>query len=1656
VSTPPPDFAAFLAQRKETLEAAQPSATPELLRRAALMRWIDAELYDGPLRLGLTPDGIPTFTDFVAREEMEPLADPPGAWFVRDSVRTRLLSEWRDRPAALQQFSAALVSWFELRESPLDLFTHRIFADPERALADFRTLYAEADRAFDLVRCDTLLRIVRNRNMCGPALTQALNDREQYYRSRSLFADDWLRTAHFLDRNAVTARVVTFFADEHRWILRLYAKGGVGKTAYLRWLISRLCVPEHGPIERRLPVARLDMDFLHLPVVASSPALLLIPFAEQLNVQLPGAPFTSFLQQWRKYSPNLQRPVTRGAATAPSQLEPARMDEIVAGFAASLAQENVLIVIDTLEELQLHFAEALQVLLLHFRTIRQRCPHLKLILSGRYDPFATPALAAPIRALRERSTALRLEVWTRSECWTYLREIRGLKTEMSLESFRRPGQGIPFKVSLIADLLDRTRPFTAADLRDLRRQEVEYLVLRVIERIPESECNLRWLLRYAVTAQQLTRDFVKEVIEPEMLEMTARTSSEASMLDNPVGNLPAGAEIVARRRPWPICAEPFSAEREWQALLRYASTSSWITVDGGQPRLQPEVVSPMRYLLQEQPVFAKIHNRAAEYFEGLATSTASNWAEMMSEAIYHRFQAEGADAAGYWRAALSDPRAALPAVRRRLAELLVSRDFLDESREPLAHRKTRAILNPHTHAEALLELVALDALEAEQAFTSPFFVRAAQNLREVRRIERQHGFSIESDGRRELVDAAIVARSGPGEALETLSAALTRIGQGAFSVPLLLLAGLVLEASGNPEQALRALSEAARLAACGASPYVPLWKVQLRLGMAAFGIRNLSLAEEHLGKLIGSTELSELSETELRSLLHALVMTGRLCCNWDNAGARLDGLTPQVAGRVRDTVHELRGQLALDRFEPEELLRDETYDERIRGLAAAMTGNFRDAAKLLEGFSHKKMLEVPAAGGSGFFPYIRLLMRDIRDYKRAGSLLTNLRDIGDLAANAALLQLEIDVKSGKLERAKARWFQLKTEATNWTIRRQAYALATALALELEPRIQFAGLLKLLAMVQPPLARLPLLKPFQRFAGVAPLQEGVPRSFASVLMAPRKDDPNFILQGLLLAEALRYFGERDIAASILQDALARAKPEAVQLQREIINAMFRLQLVPGDDKLFAYSHAADQQMLRWNHAGNVFQNFVRIVHLELAEWWVKRKEFSLARTMLIAAPQSGTQYTVRFLHLTGVLAHQGGNLESAASFFADARRLAEQLGMPYEGSVSEEKATPSLFAPEHQFVLWLPDPGTLEAILHPAGRSSLRGRKRLSSLPVLQALALFDWFVLSEALRNRDSLTAELRDVIPLALESASLGDERCDFRIDFSEADRLAGLPWEWSVPVNARFVYRGLQGREPSYDRVRWFIHRLEELGFPIEFTGDLSENVIAQIETAEHTLGVLADGWNGIVTKRNLAALRRRSNIVLIKQDSELERYGKMGYGSMNLDVERLYAAHGLPVTRVSPQSLTSSGWPAMLAEAGLIHLCLPLVEVNGQLQLSLFEDSYVTGPGLAPAFNIEPGPAGRRPIVVLDPPLPLREQFRAQQLVWRNIFARDLFEQSPVEAVIAAGLTSRPETFLEYFVQQVAAGEAAGKIVKELNVLCPDMAAALYAYDATVPTR
>ncbi len=209
--------------------------------------------------------------------------------------------------------------------------------------------------------------------------------------------------------------------------------------------------------------------------------------------------------------------------------------------------------------------------------------------------------------------------------------------------------GNPFELSLFAELAEGRPLLTRKEVDECPDVKLAYLVERVIDRIPNDDPvsrAVRWVLRYAVVPRALTREYLDKVLAPYV---AAESSGKAVRDDT---RLPG--RYVDQDRWTKDPAIPQVLDQVWHALESYASGYGWISGKDQELHLQPEVVQPMRELLQRNPasypLYNELHQMSWQYFEGKAKAAIepAKVGYWLAQAVYHHFQRDGLNAAAAW------------------------------------------------------------------------------------------------------------------------------------------------------------------------------------------------------------------------------------------------------------------------------------------------------------------------------------------------------------------------------------------------------------------------------------------------------------------------------------------------------------------------------------------------------------------------------------------------------------------------------------------------------------------------------------------------------------------------------------------------------------------------------------------------------------------------------------------------------------------------------------------------------------------------------------------------------------------------------------------------------------------------------------------------
>jgi tetratricopeptide (TPR) repeat protein len=700
----------------------------ELWKRVAAVRSFDRTLFETVLRPDPAGSDAPPFEQIIQRSQIEAVGEP-GVFRMRAAARDESLAGWwqgesgADVPEALTELSRRLVAYYQAAGNRIETLYHLVVVDRDQARELFMALYREADDRFDLAACQDVLDCLDTRTrlpLLGPELASQLDDREAYLRARAAWSADYYRTKNFLEAGGARARFEAMLDGRGAAVMELHAPGGRGKSMQLRWLIARYCLPE----PRRIACARLDFDIIDPITAARSPWLVILELAAQLNPQMPGKPLSELLASYGEFSGVLRREVGLETAGLTTELDTRQVElagVITTRFATALAENSIgrpiLVVFDTLEELVLRPEASPAELITDLVRVQAVCPDLRIILSGRY-PISAVLADMPVRF--PRLDTFEVDGFTAGEAARYLTELRGLAAGELIDAVIEKAGGLPFKLALFADVLELDPTFTIDQVGSYEQIDLLYLMERVIKRIEDP--RVRWLVRHGVIRRALTPGFLHDVLRQSL----ARAMSGDPDYDCPDED-PLPTSEVAGAFPVGTLTDPddIDADELWRKLRAYASSSSWISQDDRQPdalTFHPEVRSPMLRVVKRQRAFRSLHHDAASYFENQAAVDAARWGQWTSEAIYHRFQADGSAAGRYWARQMRCAwRQGTPVARAEIAAEVLGPEYLDREQNPLPANGpvpatgSRPIISRRVVARARFELARADADRAKVA-----------------------------------------------------------------------------------------------------------------------------------------------------------------------------------------------------------------------------------------------------------------------------------------------------------------------------------------------------------------------------------------------------------------------------------------------------------------------------------------------------------------------------------------------------------------------------------------------------------------------------------------------------------------------------------------------------------------------------------------------------------------------------------------------------------------------------------------------------------------------------------------------------------------------------------------------------------------------------
>ena len=789
-----------------------------LLRCCAVVRIFDENLVDSIFRAqvpGADAESVPfsvlTSYDFVRRV---PRSD--GVYSLLPASRKQYYDAWWESsgaraavprsevPPALRELSLKLLEHYAALgdDGKLDLLAQQVFVDKEKACDLFEDLYEAADSAFNLARCSDIINVLSGfENVLGPVLAKELNDKRRYLEARSLWANEYYQTVSYYDRKELSSELETFLAgnasaeDEKKWILHLHAPGGMGKTMFVRWLIARRCAPEPHTI----PCGRVDFDFVNRITVSQHRWQLFLKIADELEKQIPGNYFHSLIGRFTDYHRILTHQQSQsGTSPTTTHLPPREKleEEMLYLFGNALRDAHldkpIVLIFDTLEEVILYYPENLLEIVRQVNTLRKAFPNVLLVLSGRYDltesePETTtrrlPQFNEEFGAVTQ---TIRVEPFEREEAFGFLR-LRGITDDRPLEAVVDRAEGNPFKLALFADILLDDPEIDAETIRSYQSADLHYLIERVLARIPNK--TLHWLLRYGVVPRKLTRSFVDDVMQKYLV----RLISGDDPLDIPWRYQHLTPKVQSTVREKEIFVKPADHELKlddlWKDLQNYASKFAWVTMDASDPNtasFHGDVVNPMRRWLEEEPVYKLLHADAIAYFEKKAKEDPKNWGRWMSNAVYHKFQLEGADAAAYWRQLIAQEKD--PSHRLALASEIIGSEYVDDEFTPRQLQSGEPIIDLKTLVEAYFQEAnaSLDLAEAQkEPSTAQIWLEIDNALQTCDRLQKRLPEPIIPPAVWSSIRASVLISQGQiDQAAVILEEALTQIPDDEFRVAL--------------------------------------------------------------------------------------------------------------------------------------------------------------------------------------------------------------------------------------------------------------------------------------------------------------------------------------------------------------------------------------------------------------------------------------------------------------------------------------------------------------------------------------------------------------------------------------------------------------------------------------------------------------------------------------------------------------------------------------------------------------------------------------------------------------------------------------------------------------------------------------------------------
>jgi hypothetical protein len=1665
-----------------------------LLRRAAVVPSFDADLYTTVLARGLAAPRFETLTEHRA---IQPVAGVPGRFQVSNAFREQLVNDWWPvaggpeaapakgvtMPETLQRFSRQLVDYYA--NDPLEQLYHLVAADRAAAGKQFAALFDEAEAAFDLARCHALLRVMEQRNaLLGPGLARLVREKRLRLESRSLWAKEYYETIVYLDREQTQDLMDELIRGETRdgqahWILHIYARGGMGKTMLIRNAIARKCV------EAAIPVARIDFDFV--PDLASAvrqPWQLLLKIAEQLNPQMRERPFEELLRDFGSFIPptidgqgsarQRQPVVTVKEQERLAQEVPLRFGDAVEDV---WGDRPFVVIFDTLENLRQQQVEMDQAFKL-LNEIHQRCPGLRLLLSGRFN-LAEPVAAAPGQGLPAAvrvpgfvelfgagERTVKLEGFSDAEARAYLQEKRELADDALIAAIVDKAAGNPFKLAILADVAtwEEINPEEIAAYPDA---DYAYLIKRIINRIEEAD--VRWLLRYGVVPRRLTRTFVEEVMAPYLREAMAGRSP----YDDPdEDNLPERVKADKPFRVTGAAAGNLNLGEVWQRLSGYTSNYSWVSAASDVPDavvFHPDVAGPMRRLLRDHPIYEVLHQAAFAHYQQEVEAEPGGNQRALREAVYHRYHmgadGDGNSADSYWLAQLDRFRetpeavAALAEQVIGLAQPQLARFWTEGtgagSDEQNENGVEEVAVSDMVLAQAHFQLARLEAARAEEPGAEALF-HAEQLLRVAERL-----------GAKDVIPAAELGTLwaqiwlGQGQRQAAIEAAEEALAAAPEPETAMTLRMLVVEARrAEPERdahAVRAAIDAAQAAveAAGEETRIPAGQIiemQRRLDLIdaaqAEADEDLERAATVYARLLErSVEPADVLAQTL-NLMRVLAAMGREAAARE-AGAR----SAKQLGRVRAAAGLLRARVALLAAEPAAAL---AALQQLQGLAPdewAATG--RDAGStlmaleaevalaaldlslapsLLQGVIFSGAGPESAMGFDWSLAAAQLLLDETWDMAQAGYFLGLARDHArsdEQRWRADLLGARFLRRAGRTVEADGLIAELRERPTPALPSPRLQRALLWLAEDGATADRIEEVAAAAAAIGPASRRLHLLAEGLRHLETP--EDGAADLGARLAAVMDGADPgeDAVRRALRQTEVARSSGDAVQAEALVDSALDGISREQVPLLREALRALDRVGW-PKAEQLQRASVLVAQASERVRGAdpnvaatGGELDVLYGVLLLEQAErlFWFAADTGEAQRHLEQARPllARGTPWQGRMLALQGELAAARGELEAAIEALGEALGQAETVGDLRTAEALRARQAAVRAQPEAEAAAASTDEGAVQQVII-----------RLQWDRPQQWHASFEHVtgpnVRAPAGGARTAiLTPEMVPMFTLERDEVFGYRLARAFSREWAQIGRWLGeLLFDESTRQMLRDEIEHEIGLTVAARELAWL---------PWEFWQLPGEE-------GPHTLSDECRNFYRYLPRPTpVGPVEGGTASALVLRAGEVVETKMMrGYTTQaGISLPMQYYRAGIRAEETSVYDRRMLFDVLSKFQPAVLHIAAGIREQRGHVFLDFgggygSSEAQATAKDLAAAISR----AGRPPLVILDVPAPPGDTERVRQLCLRNAFAAELAQMAPVAAIVGTGLGD-PDEQLEVsgrLVEGLAAGAPLGEIVRAIR--------------------